>query len=59
MVIAFVFAALTVIYNVIMRRMERLGKERSLALERIDLALLWAYPLLYLISVWILFQITG
>ena len=59
MVIAFVFAALTVIYNVIMRRMERLGKERGLALERIDLALLWAYPLLYLISVWIVFQITG
>ena len=59
MVIAFVFAALTVIYNVIMRRMERLGKERGLALERFDLALLWAYPLLYLISVWILFQVTG
>jgi hypothetical protein len=57
MVIAFVFAALTVIYNVVMRRLERSGK--AARLERLDSMLLWTYPLLYLTSVWILFRITG
>ena len=55
MVIAFVFAALTVIYNVVMRRLERTGKSDRLA--RVDSILLWTYPLLYLASVWTLLRI--
>ena len=57
MVIAFVFAAMMVIYNVIMRRLERTGLPEHL--ERFDSMLLWIYPLLYLFSLWILFEITG
>jgi hypothetical protein len=57
LVIAFVFATLTVVYNVVMRRLERSGK--AARLERLDSTLLWIYPLLYLVSVWILFTITG
>jgi hypothetical protein len=57
MVIAFVFAALMVIYNVIMRRLERNGIPERL--ERADSMLLWAYPLLYLVIVWITLEITG
>jgi hypothetical protein len=57
LVIAFVFATLTVVYNVVMRRLERSGK--AARLERLDSTLLWTYPLLYLVSVWILFTITG
>ena len=56
MVVAFIFAALTVIYNVLMRYLERTGK--SGRLERVDSILLWAYPLLYIASVWTLLRIT-
>jgi hypothetical protein len=55
MVIAFAFAALTVIYNVLMRYLERAGK--SDRLERVDSILLWTYPFLYLASVWALLRI--
>jgi len=57
LVIAFVFAALMVVYNVIMRRMERTGMPERL--ERLDSKLLWAYPLFYLVTVWIALEITG
>ena len=57
MIIAFIFSALTVVYNVIMRRRESSGKH--VRLERLDSMLLWAYPLLYLGSVWMIFSITG
>jgi hypothetical protein len=58
MVVAFAFAALTVIYNVIMRRLEASGNH--VFLERVDATLLlWGYPLLYLLSVWIVLQINN
>ena len=57
MIIAFIFAALTVVYNVIMRRLERNGN--NVRLEAIDSTLLWAYPLLYLASVGMLLQVMG
>jgi hypothetical protein len=57
MVIAFVFAALMVIYNVIMRRLERNGMPERL--EVVDSILLWAYPLLYLFTVWLALEITS
>jgi hypothetical protein len=49
MVIAFAFAAIMVIYNVIMRRMERNGIPP--AMETLDSILLWAYPLM-LVAIW-------
>ena len=57
LVIAFVFAAVMVIYNVIMRRLERTGLPEHL--ERFDSRLLWIYPLLYLVCLWLLFEITA
>ena len=58
MVVAFAFAVLTVIYNVIMRRLEASGNH--FFLERVDATLLlWGYPLLYLLSVWILLQLNS
>jgi ABC-type multidrug transport system fused ATPase/permease subunit len=58
MVVAFAFAALTVIYNVIMRRLEASGNH--VFIERVDATLLlWGYPLLYLVSVWILLQLNS
>ena len=57
MVIAFIFAALMVIYNVVMRRFERAGMPKGL--EILDSILLWAYPLLYMATVFIVFELTG
>jgi hypothetical protein len=57
MVIAFAFAALMVIYNVVMRRLERSGM--PVVLETIDSLLLWAYPLMTLAAVWATWEITG
>jgi hypothetical protein len=57
MVVAFIFAALMVIYNVILRRLERGGMPERL--EILDSMLLWAYPLLFLGCVWVVFEITG
>jgi hypothetical protein len=57
MVVAFIFAALMVIYNVILRRLERGGMPKRL--EILDSMLLWAYPLLFLDCVWVVFEITG
>jgi hypothetical protein len=57
MIIAFIFSALTVVYNVIMRRRESSGK--NIRIERLDSILLWVYPLLYLGSVWMVFSVTS
>jgi len=45
MVIAFAFAAIMVIYNVIMRRLERSGMPHGM--ETLDSILLWLYPVMF------------
>ena len=57
MVVAFVFAAMMVIYNVIMRHYERVGMPERL--EKADSMLLWAYPLFYSLAVFVLLELTG
>jgi hypothetical protein len=46
-----------VIYNVILRRLEKGGLPERL--EMFDSILLWAYPLLFLGCVWVVFEITA
>jgi len=57
MVIAFAFAALMVIYNVIMRRLERSGMPHGV--ETLDSILLWAYPLMLAAMGFALWEMTA